>query len=65
MKPLKIAGRMLVIFLALVGAYFIVFEWIPMEIAWHRQGCRAYAAATGVDPSHPLPPPSFWQCWGW
>lgn len=58
MKSLKIAGRMLVIFFALVGAYFIVFDWIPMEIAWHRQGCRAYAAAAGVDPSK-LPP----SCW--
>jgi hypothetical protein len=32
MKPLKIAGWTLVIFLALVGAYFVFFDVIPVEI---------------------------------
>jgi hypothetical protein len=34
MKPLKIAGWTLLIFLALVGAYFIFFDVIPVQIEY-------------------------------
>ena len=34
MKQLKIAGWTLVIFLALVGAYFIFFDVIPVQIEY-------------------------------
>jgi hypothetical protein len=64
MKRIKIPGYVVIVLFALIGAYFIVFDYIPMQRAWLQQGCRAYAPAAGV-PAQPLPPPTWWQCWGW
>ena len=63
MKRIKIAGYVVIVFFALVGAYFIIFDYIPMQRAWLQQGCHGYAAAAGADQS--FPPPTWWQCWGW
>lgn len=53
----RVSAWIVVFFFALVGVYFVTAMWIPAEIAWHRQGCRASPAATGAEPSLPS------ACW--
>jgi hypothetical protein len=66
MKRITIAGYVVLFLFALIGAYFIVFDYIPWQRTWLQQGCYAHGAATtGNDPAHPPPPPTFWRCWGW
>jgi hypothetical protein len=63
MKRIKIAGYVVIVLFALIGAYFIVFDYMPMQRAWLQQGCRAYGAAAGV-PAQPPPPPTWCSAGG-